>query len=55
MKTKNEYIEILATELREVSAQIDELTTRTNYAINSMLPLKKCRNLRHTAVKPGKS
>jgi uncharacterized protein YoaH (UPF0181 family) len=32
MKTKNEYIEILATELREVSAQIDELTTKTNNA-----------------------
>jgi hypothetical protein len=32
MKTKNEYIEILATELRDVSAQIDELTTRTNNA-----------------------
>jgi outer membrane murein-binding lipoprotein Lpp len=32
MKTKNEYIEILATELRELSGQIDELTAKTEKA-----------------------
>lgn len=32
MKTKNEYIEILATELRELSEQIDELTAKTEAA-----------------------
>ncbi|MBS4052016.1 coiled coil domain-containing protein [Methylomonas rivi] len=32
MKTKNEYIEILATQLREWSAEIDQLTEKTEKA-----------------------
>lgn len=32
MKTKNEYIEILATELRELSAEIDSLTEQADKA-----------------------
>jgi DNA integrity scanning protein DisA with diadenylate cyclase activity len=32
MKTKNEYIEILASELRQLSAQIDELTAKADNA-----------------------
>ncbi len=55
MKTKNEYIEILATELRDVSAQIDELTTRTNNAaalvkLNYEEDLQALRDKQHAAV-----
>lgn len=32
MKTKNEYIEILATELKELSAEIDVLTEKADKA-----------------------
>ena len=34
MKTKNEYIEILAAELRELSAEIDVLTEKADKAAN---------------------
>lgn len=34
MKTKNEYIEILATELRELSADIDVLSEKAEKAAN---------------------
>lgn len=36
MKTKNEYIEILATELRELSAEIDVLTEKADKAANEV-------------------
>ena len=32
MKTKNEYIELLSTELRELSAEIDVLTEKADQA-----------------------
>ncbi|MGR8932340.1 MAG: coiled coil domain-containing protein [Gammaproteobacteria bacterium] len=32
MKTKNEYIEILATELKELGAEIDDLTEKADQA-----------------------
>ncbi|MDD2740147.1 MAG: coiled coil domain-containing protein [Methylomonas lenta] len=34
MKTKNEYIEILATELKQLSAEIDVLTEKADKAAN---------------------
>ncbi len=59
MKTKNEYIEILATELRELSAQIDELTAKTEKAATQVKvsyaeELEMLRAKQHTAVEKMK-
>jgi uncharacterized coiled-coil DUF342 family protein len=59
MKSKNEYIEILATELRELSAEIDELTAKTENAaatvkLNYFEELEALRAKQHAAVEKMK-
>lgn len=59
MKTKNEYIEILAAELRELSSQIDVLTAKAENAAEQVKhnyddDLEALRAKQHAAVEKMK-